>query len=178
MIRRLSLAVRGKNSDGKEKSSKRQSAPPSGTKITINSKPQADGWPLNKEDDINEFDQIHGDATKFGKSGSEAVSGYPDPPDSGHNRVDIAKALDSLGYLVSENIGDGSHDKEDPHPSLFKELNTIGFGDMKTLKDKLELGNDPVDDKTMLVCVSPLKFSSQLTQAIDGTGYPTSRTST
>ena len=52
---------------------------------------------------------------------------------------------------MPEKFGDGSYEKEDPHPNLFKELKTIGLGDVKTLKDQIAAGKDPIDDKTMLM---------------------------
>lgn len=91
------------------------------------------------------------------KSSTEAASRYPEPPDHGHGRADIAKAMESLGNLVSHSMrplpenGDGTYNQEAPHSSMFKELRTIGLKDVKTLRDKLAAGTDPIDDKTMLV---------------------------
>lgn len=157
MFRRISSVIRGKDKDGQEKRSKRKSMPNSTP--MANGKTQRDGWPLTNGDlDGGADSGSHGDATKFDRESSGAVAGYPDPPDHGHSRVDIGRAMDSLSNLVShsmrpmpEKFGDGSYEKEDPHPSLFKELKTIGLADVKTLREKLEVGKDPVDDKTMLV---------------------------
>lgn len=156
ILRRFSSAVRGKDRDGQDKPSKRKSMP-NGSSAT-NGKPKADGWPLTNGVADGASDDSHADAAKFSMSEAVAASGYPDPPDHGDSRVDIGKALDSLGNMVShsmrpmpEKLGDGSYDKEDPHPSLFKELKSIGVHDIKTLKDQIEAGKGPIDDKTMLV---------------------------
>lgn len=144
MFRRLSGTFR--NKDKEKDRTKRQSMPNGGAQTNgVHTQPTiSEGRPQPER-----------------KPSTEAASSYPEPPDHGHGRVDIAKSMDSLGNLVShsmrpmpEKFGDGSYDHEEPHASMFKTLSTIGFKDVKTLRDKLAVGTDPVDDKTMLVCVS------------------------
>ena len=156
LLRRFSSRLRSKDRDGQEKPAQRKSGRigPS----VVNGKPQADGWPLANGIPENERDESHGDAIKFDKSNGVAITGYPDPPDHGNDRVDIAKALDSLGNLISHSMkpmpeehGDSPYEKNDPHPSFFKELKSLNIHNVQTLKEKLEVGKDPIDDKTMLV---------------------------
>ncbi|KAF2716107.1 putative fatty acid oxygenase [Polychaeton citri CBS 116435] len=93
-----------------------------------------------------------------GKSENEAQGRYPDPPDHGESTKDIKEALDSFTGLVShmmrplpDQTGNGKYIEHEEHASWFQNLKTFGIKDMKTLKDKLMVGDGPVDDKTMLM---------------------------
>ncbi|KAL9089341.1 MAG: hypothetical protein Q9159_002557 [Coniocarpon cinnabarinum] len=156
IFRRLSQAVRNKDKNADEKRAKRKST--ANGSLMTNGKSLGDGWPLENGKINSSDDATHGDATKFDKGSTDAVAGYPDPPDHGQSRLDIAKAVNSLSNLVSHSMrpmpdkfGDSSYDKEEPHPSVFKELRTIGVGDVEALAEKLQVGKDLVDDKTMLM---------------------------
>lgn len=95
----------------------------------------------------------------FVKSKFEDASKYPQPPDHSNSRVDIEGSLNSLMSLVDHSMrpvpkgtADGTYlQDEEQHSGLFKELRTIGFKDIKTLKDQIAAGKGPIDDKTMLV---------------------------
>ena len=93
----------------------------------------------------------------FNRTKTGASSKYPDPPDHNSSRLDIEGSLHSLWNLVDHSMrpvptaGDGTYDQEDVHPSKLQELRTIGFKDVKTLRDQFMAGTGPIDDKTMLV---------------------------
>lgn len=106
----------------------------------------------------------------FVKSKFEDVSKYPQPPDHSNSRMDIEGSLNALLGLVDHSMrpvpqgtADGTYlQDEEEHPGLFKELRTIGFKDIKTLKDQLAAGKGPIDDKTMLVSCEHLPKATRV----------------
>ena len=84
------------------------------------------------------------------------------------SREDVHSAVQSLIGVVSHSLrglpgqnDDGTYDEEEVHPSMWKELRSLGFKDVKTLKDQLETGTNPIDDKTMLVSHTMLQSLSR-----------------
>lgn len=133
LFKRLSFAGRSKDKTGDEKNGKRK--PTRVDSAMDNGLASSETGPSVNGHANGDANQIHGDATKFDKGAAGAVAGYPDPPDLGHGREQIAKALTSLGNLVShsmrplpEKYGDGSYAEHEPHASLFQELSSIGVG--------------------------------------------------
>lgn len=52
---------------------------------------------------------------------------------------------------MPQETGDGTYVDEEVDSSKLKDLSKIGIKDLKTLKDKIEAGKDPIDEKKMLM---------------------------
>lgn len=148
MLRKISNAVRGKDkehhadtngaSNGVNgSSSKRRSFLPNGSNGTAERRKSGFSLGHSKTND-GEFPEL------------TATEASP---------ADVQKNVDQLMNLASHAMrplpeGKDAKDEHDVHPTMFKELKSLGFKDVKTLKDKIAVGKDPIDDKTMLVCLA------------------------
>ena len=68
------------------------------------------------------------------RSKDDPAAKYPDPPDHSNSRLDIEGSMKALLGVVDHSLrptpkdtGDGTYLKQDAHPSIWKELKTIGF---------------------------------------------------
>lgn len=61
-----------------------------------------------------------------------------------------------------QKTGDGTYVDEEVDSSKLEDFSAIGTKDLRTLKDKIEAGKDPIDDNTMnkYICQPTLQFAS------------------
>ncbi|KAI9724613.1 MAG: hypothetical protein M1828_003636 [Chrysothrix sp. TS-e1954] len=161
MMKRFSASLRGKkDKDGRRTSTTNGSSQGDDQSVTTDGASQTNGLPQT-----NGVSQVNGDyksksskGSTPGKTKTEAQGRYPDPPNHEASREDVQTAVNSLIGVISHSMRglsgqneDGTYDTKEVHASMWNEMSSLGFRDVKALLDQLAQGKEPVDDKTMLM---------------------------